>query len=117
MIKTYKLYTGNDGHSYFKVGYVEEHILTEAVSIRFKETPAGSVYDMHTAPTTQYVICLSGTLEFKMHSGETFLFSPGEILIAMDTTGSGHSWKIIGDQPWRRTYIAFNKETVPNFIE
>lgn len=117
MIKAYKLYTGTDNHSHVDEGYVEENHFTKANTIHFKETPAGSVYDWHTAPTTQYVICLLGTLEFVMHSGKTFTLKPGEILIALDTTGSGHAWKIIGNDPWRRAYITFDKETEPNFFK
>lgn len=117
MIKAYKLYTGSDGHSYFQEGYVAEIDTRVVNKISFKESPAGSVYEWHTAPTTQYVVCLNGTLEFEMHSGKTFIFSPGEILIAMDTTGSGHNWKIVDDQPWKRVYITFDKDTEPNFVE
>jgi quercetin dioxygenase-like cupin family protein len=77
----------------------------------------GSVYDWHTAPTTQYVICLTGTLEFEMYSGKTFTLHPGEVLIALDTTGSGHAWKIVGNDPWKRAYVTFHKETEPNFFK
>ena len=117
MIKAYKLYTGEEGHSHVKEGYVEEIIPKDVLTISFKETPAGSIYDWHTAPTTQYVICLTGTLEFSMNAGETFTLLPGEVLIAMDTTGSGHCWKILGNDPWRRTYVTFNEGAEINFVE
>ena len=29
----------------------------------------------------------------------------GDILLAEDTVGGGHSWRIIDDQPWRRVYV------------
>jgi hypothetical protein len=117
MIKAYKLITGEDGHSHVSVGKVLDDYLTDAKSIRFKETAAHSSYDWHTAPTIQYVITLSGILEFTLHSGETFVVEPGEILIAMDTTGSGHRWKLIDDQPWKRAYITFNENKEINFVE
>jgi len=53
----------------------------------------------------QYVISLSGTLEFTTRDGETFVLSPGEVLLAGDTTGTGHRWRLIDDQPWRRLYV------------
>jgi hypothetical protein len=108
MIKAFHLYTGPDGHSHFTQGSMANHKLINVASIHFEETAAHSTLDWHTAPTTQYVITLSGTLEFTMHSGKSFKLSPGDILIAMDTTGSGHCWKLVDEQPWRRTYVTFD---------
>ncbi|MDQ4140328.1 MAG: hypothetical protein M3142_07360 [Bacteroidota bacterium] len=116
MIKAYKIYTGPDGHTHVEKGTVTENLLHEAVAIRFKETPAPATYDWHHAPTTQYVITFSGTLEFETFSGETFLLKPGEVLIAMDTTGSGHKWRLIGDDPWKRAYVVFKSDAEVNFI-
>jgi quercetin dioxygenase-like cupin family protein len=115
MIKAYKIYTGSDGHSHVVEGTVLDNQLTHASSIRFRETPAFSSYNWHPAPTIQYVISLTGTLEFTMHSGETFLLKPGEILIAMDTTGSGHKWRLVDDQPWKRAYVTFDNNQEVNF--
>jgi hypothetical protein len=72
----------------------------------FEETPAHSSLDWHHAPTTQYVITLSGGLEFVTRGGESFIIHPGEILVAADTTGSGHKWRLIDDQAWKRLYVA-----------
>jgi hypothetical protein len=27
------------------------------------------------------------------------------VLLAEDTAGSGHSWRLVDDQPWRRAYV------------
>ena len=116
MIRAYKIYTGSDGHTHIITGSVAENNLNEAISIRFKETPPYSSYDWHPAPTTQYVITLSGTLEFTTYLGETFILKPGDILIAMDTTGTGHKWRMVDDEPWKRVYVKFNEETEVNFI-
>ena len=78
-----------------------------AESILFEESAPHASLDWHNAPTTQYVITLSGKPEFTTHGGETFIINPGEILIAMDTTGSGHKWRLLDDQPWRRAYVVF----------
>ncbi len=107
MIKAYQLITGDDGHSHILQGHVTEHFVTKAVSIHFKETEAGSNYDWHVAPKTQFVLTLTGTLEFAVFSGEKFVLQPGEVLIAMDTTGSGHTWQMLGNEPWKRAYIVF----------
>jgi quercetin dioxygenase-like cupin family protein len=116
MIKAYQLYTAADGHSYFKAGNVAEAVITRAESIRFQESPPGSVYDWHPAPTMQFVINLRGTLEFTTYRGETFTLKPGEVLIALDTTGSGHKWRLLGEDPWQRAYVVFDSATDINFI-
>ncbi|RYD94017.1 MAG: hypothetical protein EOP54_18260 [Sphingobacteriales bacterium] len=116
MIKAYKLYTGDDNHSHFITGTVAEGHLNNAISIRFQESPPHSFYDWHNAPAVQYVICLTGTLEFETHPGEKFILKPGEVLIAMDTTGTAHKWKMVDDDPWRRVYVAFDENEPINFI-
>src|SRR5690348_16913124 len=89
MITAYSLQTGQDGHSHVTLGSVVDNEVLAAESILFEETPPHSSLDWHNAPTTQYVITLSGVLEFVTHGGETFTIKPGDILVAMDTTGSG----------------------------
>jgi quercetin dioxygenase-like cupin family protein len=76
-----------------------------ATGLRFEETAAGGSLDWHTAPHVQYVVTLSGVLEFVTRDGETFLLRPGDVLLAEDTAGSGHRWRLVGDEPWRRLYI------------
>ena len=29
---------------------------------------------------------------------------PADLLFALDTTDSGHKWRLIDDQPWKRAY-------------
>ena len=116
MIKAFQLYTGADGHSYFKTGNVSEAVITRAESIRFQESPPGSVYDWHPAPTMQFVINLKGTLEFTTFLGDTFLLEPGQVLIAQDTSGTGHKWRLLGTDPWQRAYVTFNGDTDINFV-
>lgn len=108
MIKAIHLFTGPDGHSHFTHGSMANHESINVSSIHFEETPPHSTLDWHTAPTTQYVITLAGVLEFTMHSGETFTLHPGDILIAMDTTGTGHCWKLVNNEPWKRAYVTFD---------
>jgi hypothetical protein len=51
------------------------------------------------------VITLSGTLDFLTRDGHHFLLHPGNILLAEDTAGSGHSWRLTDDSSWRRAYV------------
>lgn len=116
MIKAYKLYTGEDGNSHVMRGVVMEHAPTDVVRAHFQETPPHGRYDWHTAPEEQYVITLSGTLEFTTRGGESFVLRPGDVLIAKDTTGTAHSWRLIDDQPWRRLYVVFKSGAPDLFV-
>ena len=105
MIKAYRLFTGSDGDSHVEAGSLREHGSDAVVSVHFAETPAYGSFDWHTAPEAQYVITLSGTLEFTVRDGHRFLLRPGDVLIALDTTGTAHKWRMLGDEPWRRAYV------------
>ena len=116
MIKAYHLYTGADGNSHVTYGSVSVNELVAAESILFKETPAHSSFDWHNDPIPQYVITLSGVLEFATKGGETFVVHPGEILIATDHTGSGHKWRLVNDEPWKRAYVVFKQGADIRFV-
>ena len=90
--------------------------LVEMESILFKETPAHLSFDWHNDPIPQYVITLSGVLEFTTVGGETFTIHPGEVLLATDHTRSGHKWHLVNDEPWKRANVVFKKGADTHFI-
>jgi quercetin dioxygenase-like cupin family protein len=115
MIHAFRLFTGPDDASHVEEGHLsEDH--TPVTMIHVEETPAHSAFDWHNAPQPQYVITLSGTLEFTTRDGERFIIRPGDVLIAQDHVGTGHRWRLIDDQPWRRAYIAIAKGGEPPFV-
>jgi quercetin dioxygenase-like cupin family protein len=116
MIRAYRLYTGPDGNSHVVRGSVRESKLVETQTILFKETPAHSSLDWHNDPIPQYVITLAGVLEFTTLGGESFTIHPGDVLVAEDHTGSGHKWRLINDQPWKRAYVVFQKGANTEFV-
>ncbi|PUZ20923.1 hypothetical protein GA0116948_11850 [Chitinophaga costaii] len=116
MIKAFLLYTGPDGHSHITPGHLRTDIRVGTTTAHFKETPPHGAYDWHTAPATQYVITLAGVLEFTTSGGETCIIHPGDILVATDTTGTGHKWRLINDEPWKRAYVVFPEGTDTGFI-
>ena len=79
------------------------------VDLTFEETRSRLSASWHTAPHRQYVITLSGTLEFETRDGSRFL-GPGDVLLAEDTTGGGHRWRLLDDQPWRRVYVTLKAQ-------
>jgi quercetin dioxygenase-like cupin family protein len=114
MIRCVRLWTGNDDNSHFEEGTINldngprGDVLTgklPVVSVSFQETVVGGKLDWHTAPVRQLVVTLSGTLDFQTRSGQHFILRAGDILLAEDTAGGGHSWKLIDEEPWRRAYV------------
>ena len=125
MIRCVRIWTGDDSNSRFEEGRIDlpkgerGDVLSEladVVSISFRETGAGGTFAWHDAPTRQFVITLSGTLDFETRDGEHFTIRPGDILLAEDTTGSGHSWRLTDDHPWRRAYVIFAPGAVIPFL-
>jgi quercetin dioxygenase-like cupin family protein len=115
-IRAFKLYTGRDDASHVLEGTIDEKVRTDVIAIHFKETPAHSSYDWHPDPEPQYVITLSGTLEFTTPSGEEFVLRPGDVLLAEDNAGTGHKWRLIDDQPWRRAYVVLKPGAKDSFV-
>ena len=114
-----RLYTGDYGESHFETTTMDMHAHGDVVTmsdlmdcheVQFAETSSGGGYDWHTAPRRQFVITLSGTLEFESRTGDTQMIKPGDILLAEDTTGGGHKWRLVDDQPWRRCYVHLEPE-------
>jgi fumarate hydratase class II len=48
--------------------------------------------------------------------GETFTIHPGDVLVAVDHTGSGHKWRLINDDPWKRAYVVFKTGADTHFV-
>jgi quercetin dioxygenase-like cupin family protein len=101
MLHAFKLVTGPDNASHVVEGTV---------------AAPHSSFDWHDAPEPQYVITLSGTLEFTTRDGETFVLRPGDVLVATDDIGSGHKWRLIDDQPWRRAYVVLKPGARDSFV-
>ena len=114
VIRCVRIWTGQDGNSHFEEGAIElaggarGDLLsgrTGTTSVSFQETAPGGTFAWHDAPVRQFVITLAGTLDFQTRGGEYFMIRPGDILLAEDTTGSGHSWRLVDNEPWRRAYV------------
>jgi quercetin dioxygenase-like cupin family protein len=116
MLHAFKLYTGSDNASHVAEGTVAENDRTDVVALHFKESPPHSSLDWHDAPEAQYVITLAGTLEFTTRDGERFVLHSGDVLVAEDNVGSGHKWRLIDDQPWRRAYVVLKPGARDSFV-
>ena len=99
-----RIYTGEDGQSHFEemempTGSVEDSPVLPATSITFRHSEPGEFIDWHPAPRRQYIITLSGQVEIGLGDGTLRRFGPGEVLLADDLTGRGHTTRSVGDKP------------------
>ena len=125
MIRCVRLFTGPDEQSHVQIGRIDlvpgrnNDLVSAAMAstrVTAEETATGGALAWHTAPVRQLVVTLTGTLRFITRDGEEFTLSPGDVLLAEDTTGSGHQWQLVGDDPWRRIYIVLAEGADVPFI-
>ena len=98
-----RIYTGSDDKSHMEVLDLASHTeltsLHDVQGIQFRASEVGSFMDFHNAPRRQYVITLSGGMEIGLADGTVRSFGPGDVLLAEDLTGQGHTTRMLGDQP------------------
>ena len=118
MIRCIRLWTGSDNNSYFEEGCLDLEpgahgdLLSgklPARSVSFAATHPGGHLEWHTAPATQLVLTLRGTLDFVTRNRQHFTLRPGDVLLADDTAGSGHSWRLVDESPWERVYVVLDE--------
>ena len=105
MTRCVRLFTGADGRSHVTEVPLPIGAVQQARAAHFEVSPPRSALDWHDAPCVQYVVTLAGELEFTTRDGETFFLAPGDVLLAEDTSGSGHKWRLVNEEPWRRLYV------------
>jgi quercetin dioxygenase-like cupin family protein len=100
-----RIYSGADGESHFEDlsdgllgGELGRTEVQAAEEIFFSRLAAGHDGGWHTAPRRQYVIGIAGAVEIATADGTAFTFRAGDILLAEDLTGHGHTTRVVGDE-------------------
>ena len=108
----YRLYSGTDGESHLEEMDLSQHSdLTEAqltANITFREWEVDHFIDWHPAPRRQYIISLSGRVEIGLGDGTSVVYNPGDARLVEDTTGRGHTTRVIGSEPCIHVVIPLN---------
>ena len=98
-----RLYTGDDGQSHIEELELGAHpeltTLQPTAGIVFRSFDLGYFSDWHCAPRRQYVITISGGVEIGLGDGSLHRFGPGQVMLAEDLTGHGHTTRAVGDEP------------------
>jgi uncharacterized cupin superfamily protein len=95
-----RLYTGSDGESHFEDYKITMHDQEgffkwcdpiKVTSIRFGELYSDEMLNWYNAPLSHFVITISGEMVIGIGDGTERVFKPGDVLLAEDTTGKGHT--------------------------
>ena len=111
-----RIYTGQDGQSHAEEiemklsGRTSE--MMKATGVSFSRTPPGTFSDWHVGPRRQYVITLSGRGEIEVAGGKKIAIGPGHINLIEDTTGKGHTTRVVGTEDRVTIAIPLADQTV-----
>lgn len=71
---------------------------TDAKNYGFISAPTGWYGDWHPTPERQVIVYISGKIEATVSDGEVRVFGPGSVTLVEDTTGKGHTSRVVGDE-------------------
>jgi len=99
----FRLYSGNDGESHIEeLDLASQPSLTNlhgAKGVVFRSVDPGYFSDWHNAPRRQYIITLSGEAEIGLGDGTIHRLGPGDVNMAEDLSGHGHTTRVVGNAP------------------
>ena len=92
-----RLYTGADGKSQFEELDQKEGsqffltTITPKALVFKNDFNRDDLHGWHNAPRRQWCITLSGTVDIGIGDGTVKTFGPGDVFLAEDVTGQGHT--------------------------
>lgn len=106
-----RMYVDSSGESHFDDGRLDLefkdyappaepiaiHSLQNVDGATLLRMEGNSFEDWHPAPRRQFAFILQGTVEVTVTDGEVRRFVPGDVVLLEDTTGKGHTTRIVGD--------------------
>jgi hypothetical protein len=106
-MKIVRLYTGDDQKSHFeeielKFGGNQPMLTTDsraATGAVFRCASVELFLDRHPAPRRQFLVTLSGAWEIEASNGVKRIFKTGDVILADDTSGEGHTSQVVGNEP------------------
>ena len=106
-----RLYSDEDGESHFAEMQLDLALtdyappapplklsaFTPAGQFGFMQAPAGWSSDWHLSSSRNLFFVISGEWEITASDGETRRFGVGSVLLAEDTTGKGHTSRVVSE--------------------
>lgn len=106
-MKFMRLYAGSDAQSHFEeldkakaAPFLND--TKPATSYLIRDDFAPHIINFHRAPRRRWVITLQGSVKIGLGDGSSEIFQPGDIFLAEDTTGQGHT---ATPTNWIRLYV------------
>lgn len=104
-MKQVRIFTGDDNESHIEISHPEDFDWPErngtrterlgATNTQFFLREEGPVGPFHNASQRQYMFYLTAQVEIGLGDGSTVMLEPGDVLLAEDTTGRGHSSRVV----------------------
>jgi hypothetical protein len=104
-MKQVHIFTGDDNESHIEITEATDFDYPErngtrterlsATNTQFFSRTAGPIGPFHNASQRQYMFYLTAQVEIGLGDGSTVMMNPGDVLLAEDTTGHGHSSHVI----------------------
>ena len=99
----FRLYAGDDGVSHLEeldlASCPDLTTLHTAKGVVFRSVAPGYFSDWHNAPRRQYIVTLSGQAEIGLRDGTIHRLGAGDVNLAEDVSGTGHTTRVVGDAP------------------
>ena len=106
-----RLFTDSDGESHFGASSIALSStdfappaprleVSDVVEARhgFLRAAPGWFGDWHPSPARQFMCLLSGVVEVSVSDGETRRMTPGTIILLEDTSGRGHTTRVVSEE-------------------
>jgi hypothetical protein len=93
-LRLVRLYTGEDGRSHFEDTDLPDGEPLQVGPVRFLSFD-DHTQSLHPAAQRQLIVVLHGRIEIGCADGD-FAIGTGEIMLADDTTGEGHTHRMSG---------------------
>jgi len=96
-----RIYTGDDGQSHFEdmdapTEQTHRVATKPGEDLIFRTSAENSFSDWHNPGRRQYLFIIDGRMEVGVADGTTRQFQAGDVLLAEDMTGQGHTTTSIG---------------------
>lgn len=113
------LYTGDDKESHsrqFEMKFVPvagaSGLATQSQAVNVTTAyvvrlAPGFYESWHNADKRRYVIVMSGRAEVEVAGGQKIILSPGQLVLAEDLTGKGHTFRVLGTEDWVALFVDF----------
>lgn len=109
-MKCTRFYTGEDNRTHFEdldipIEKSGRSNPFDTTGMLLRESDGTAHYlELHVAPRRQMILCLAGVVEIEAGDGTKRRFGPGDLYLADDLSGEGHSHREI-EGPVRHAWV------------